>query len=138
MAKHCNKCGEEFEDWAEICPDCNTPLEDGPVPAKADDGEIPLAPGPTPDELETYQQAWVGSAEDAENMAIMLQGEGIRAVAMPDPAFDPETDPPVRILVPPDQQLRAIWFIRGFEKALEMFGGPPPEEPPPEEPKDEQ
>jgi hypothetical protein len=129
MAKHCGKCNEEFEDWAEICPDCNTPLEDGPAPAAGGDDEIPLAPGPTKEELETFQQAWVGSAEDAENMIALLLGEGIRAIAVPDVAFDPDTAPPVRILVPPEHQLHAIWFIRGFERALEMFGGPPPDEP---------
>ncbi len=134
MARHCIKCGEEFEDWVEVCSECDVPLADGPAPEKAEEPEAiaeePLQmAGPTREEIETYKTVWLGSAPDAEQLVSLMRGEGLRAMLAPlDEPFDNEIDRTVRIIVPPEQEREAAWFIKGFEKAFDLFGGPPGDE----------
>jgi hypothetical protein len=134
MAKHCPNCLEEYEDWAEDCPDCNVALAEGSPPAlEEEDPQTSLEPAilePTPEELAGYTEVWRGEVEDGLSLATLLQKEGLPAVVTEEErSFEDETAPAFCILLPPDAAIPAMWFLKGFERAVTMLSdqvdGPP-------------
>lgn len=129
MPKYCPSCGEEFEDWVEACPDCGDALaEEKPAPDPAEAGDE--AAGPTEEEARDYRAVWRGAEEDGTVLAGLLRKEGVPvAVEREERAVDDETEPATVLRVPPEAAVPVLWFLRGFERAVDVLSDEPGPDP---------
>ncbi len=105
---YCPKCRDEFQDWVEVCPDCQVALVDKlpPEPAKRKGRRDPLVHiATTPNEAVAY--LWAGILEENGIRCLIKSGQ-LRAAMYVLPfnqqseiyVLASETDRATRILAP--------------------------------------
>lgn len=71
MFKHCHSCGQEYQSWVSVCPDCNVPLQLAPGEPLGPPSSGSIAP------LEDPVLLKLGEPWELRALAELLQERGI-------------------------------------------------------------
>jgi hypothetical protein len=85
---YCPECRDEFEDWVEVCPDCNVALVDElpalPERETSDEPLVHIATAPN----EAIANMWAGILEE-DGIRCLLKGGGLQAAMYASPLSVP-------------------------------------------------
>jgi len=80
---YCPECGDEFQDWVKICPDCKVPLVDElpPLPREESREGRLVHVATAPNEIEA--QLWKGILEENGIRCMVKVAEGLNIYVSP-------------------------------------------------------